>query len=136
MGRGGDDDGVEVRLLQHFTEVAIAFAGVLELLHHRVSARGPGVTSGGNDDVGLLGASAEVGAAHAAAADEADVNAAVRAGLWAATRLRGSDKVRGGEAEGGKRGGLSEEGAAGDGVVPIHEEEFNQPLPRIHCFFL
>ena len=38
VGRGGDDDGVEVRLLQHLAEVAVAFAGVLELLDDGVAA--------------------------------------------------------------------------------------------------
>lgn len=85
-----------------------------------VATGSPDVTGGGDDNVGLAGAGAEVGAAHAAAADKAEVDAAVGAGRAPAGGLRGSDKVRGGDAEGGKGGGLSEEGTAGDRVGLIH----------------
>ena len=120
VGRGGDDDGVQVWLLQHLTEVSEALAGVFELLHHGVAAGLPGIARGGDNDVRLAGAGAEVGSAHAATANQADVDAAVRAGLGPGSGLRSGSEVRGGEADGGDGGGLFEEGAAGERVVLIH----------------
>ena len=118
--RRGDDDGIQIGLLQHLAEVAVAFAGILELLHHGIAAGLPGIAGGGDDDIGLFGAGAEVGAAHAAAADEADVDAAVGAGLGPGGRLRTGGKVRRGEADGGDGGSLLQEGPAGERVVLIH----------------
>ena len=114
LARRFDDDSVKVWLLEHLAEVSIAFAGVLELLHDGIAAGLPGIASGGNYNVGLAGAGAEIGAAHAAAADQADVDAAVRAGLGPGGRLCGGDEVRGGEPDGGDGGGLFQEGAAGE----------------------
>ena len=97
--RGGDDHGVKVRLLQHLAEVAIALAGVLELLHHSIAPGFPRIARGGDDDIGLAGASAEVSAAHAAAADQAEVDTAVGAGFGPGCRRRGASKVRCGKVQ-------------------------------------
>ena len=130
VGRGGDDDGVEVRLLQQFAEVGVAFAGVLELLHHGVPAGLPDIAGAGDDDIRMFGACAQVGPAHAAAADEAKVDAAVRAGCGPGTRPRGSGEVGCGEPDGGDGGSLLQEGTAADSAVLIHGGQSSQQRPR------
>src|ERR1017187_10454910 len=123
MRRGGNDDSVEVRLLKQLTEVAVALASVLELLDDSVASRLPDVAGARDDHIGLAGAGAEVGAAHGAAADKAKGNAAIGTVCRLARGLRGSDKMRAGDAEGGKGGGLSEEGAAGKRAILVHREQ-------------
>ena len=136
MGRGGNDNDVEVRLLQHLAEVAVALASILELLHDRVAAGRPDIAGGGDNDIRLAGASAEVGAAHAATADEANVDAAVRAGLGPGGRLRGGSEVGGGKPNGGDGGSLLEEGAAGERAMLVHGENSSHRLRRLHGFLL
>ena len=118
--RSGNDNRVEVFLLQHLAEIAVAFASVFELLHHRVAAGFPGIAGAGDDHIGLTRAGAEIGAPHAAATDEAEVNAAVRAGLGQGGRLSGGGKVRRGETNGGDGGSFFEKSAAGKRAVLVH----------------
>src|ERR1019366_9408965 len=62
VGRSGDDHGVKVLLGEHLAEVAVALAGALELLDHRLAVRVPDIAGGGDYDVGLAGAGGKIGA--------------------------------------------------------------------------
>src|ERR1035441_8050122 len=77
--------------------------------------RVPHIAGGGDDDIRLAGAGCEVGAPEVAAADNAQVNAAVRAGAGLRGWLSSGSKVRRGETDGGDGGGLFQEGSASQG---------------------
>ena len=118
MRRRGNDHGVEVRGLQHLAVIGVRLARVLELGDHRIAARLPDIARGGHDDVRMFRAFVQVPPAHAAAADEAEVDSTVggpRRGLGPA------DQRPGGEAKGGDRGGRLEEGAAGEWLGRFHK---------------
>ena len=82
-----------------------------EALLLEVAASRPRIAGAGDDGVRMFCAGGQVGAAHAAAADEADVNAAARAGLGPGGRLRSDSKVGGGKPDGGDGGDLFRKGA-------------------------
>jgi hypothetical protein len=63
-----------------FAEVGVGFAGRRELLRDRVAPRLEDVAGAGDHDVGVLRHIADVAAAHAVAADQADLNPTVGAG--------------------------------------------------------
>ena len=68
----------------------------------------------------MAGAGGEVGAAHAAAADDAEVNAAVRAGLALGVGCAAADQVRRGKTDGSEGGGFLDEGATAERGALIH----------------
>ena len=80
--QGGDDHRVEVLVLEHLPVVAVSAAGGLEPFDGRFEPVLVHIASRGDDHVRMRGAVAQVDPAHVAAADQAEVNPAVRSGCW------------------------------------------------------
>ena len=120
--RRGDDHGVEVRLLEHLTEIQVAFAGGFVRLHRGFEPGIEHVARGGDDDIRLAGTDAEVDAAHAAAPDQPHVNAAVGRRLARGFGAAAERQMRRGEPEGGDRRGFLNEFAARRDVFVFHND--------------
>ena len=122
-------------LPQHLAEVAVALAGVLELLHHSIAAGFPESHAAVTTTSGWLAQAPRLARPMPPQPIRPRWMRLLGPGLGRAAGWRGASKVRCGKADGSDRGRLFQEGTAGDRVVLIHRGDSSHREHRLHSFF-